>query len=240
MSPAQRLAVAKALVKIRRMSAVAESRGLDRTKEFQEEMRFARMQLLSQDLARELRAEATDVAEVDIDDYYTSHPESFELATFARIFVPRGEPAQSLREANELREKAARGEDPDQLQRLAFSHAGLADSSIHTKMDDVRRVALPVGHESAFDLHSGEVSSVFSDPGGGYFIYKMLNRRSLTREEAGPEIRKLLADLRFRDAMKGFTGGFSFNDDYFNPPEAHESLPSKPIHAHKADGFADR
>jgi hypothetical protein len=223
MSASQRLAVANALVRIRRMSAAAERRGLDRTSAFQEEIEYARMQLLSQDLTRLLRAEADDVAETDIDDYYNGHPEIFETATFARIFVPHGEPAESQREALELRERAARGEDPDQLQLIAFALAGRAASLVKTKIEDVRKTALPIAHEGVFGLHPGEVSNVFSDPAGGYFIYKMLSRRSMTRDEAAPEIRKLLADERYRDATKGFKGGFTFNDAYFNPPEVHDA-----------------
>jgi hypothetical protein len=145
-----------------------------------------------------------------------------------------------MREANELRDRAATGEDPDQLQRIALAHAGLADSAINTKILDVRRVELPLAHESAFDLRPGEVSTVFSDPSGGHFIYKMLSRRSLTKDEARPEIRKLLADQRFRDATKGFMGGFTFNDAYFNSPDAHEAMPAKRIHPDKADELPDR
>jgi hypothetical protein len=239
MSSKQRLAVAKALVRIRRMAAEAQLRGLDRTSAFPLEMEYARMQLLSQDLTRVLRAEANDVADTAVDEYYDTHAESFESATFARIFVPHGEATESLREARELRDRAASGEDPDRLQVIAFAGAGITESSVNTKIDDVRKTALPLAHEGAFDLRPGEVSSVFSDPGGGYFIYKMLSRRSMTRDEARAEIRKLLAEQRYRDATKGFEGGLTFNDAYFNPPEVHEA-PLQGVHRKRVSGSADR
>ncbi|MGC2169789.1 MAG: hypothetical protein WA623_00220, partial [Candidatus Sulfotelmatobacter sp.] len=50
MSLALRLRVANAYARNLRMSAAAEKRGLDKTPAFEEEMRFARMQLLAQDL----------------------------------------------------------------------------------------------------------------------------------------------------------------------------------------------
>lgn len=240
MPPSRKLAVANALVRIRRMAAEAQLRGLDRTSAFQLEMEYARMQLLSQDLTRVLRAEANDVADTAVDDYYDTHAESFESATFARIFVPHGDATESLREARELRDRVASGEDPDQLQVIALARAGITESSVNTKIDDVRKTALPLAHEGAFDLRPGEVSSVFSDPGGGYFIYKMLSRRSMSRDEARAEIRKLLAEQRYRDATKGFEGGLTFNDAYFNSPDDHAAPSSKGVHRNLTNGATDR
>jgi len=239
MSPSKRLAVANSLVRIRRMSEAAQKRGLDQTAAFREEMLFARMQLLSQDLMRMLRADASNIAESDVYAYYTSHPHLYERAAFARIFVPHGPAAESDREAEDLHDRAVEGEDPDQLQRIAFAHANIGTSSVNTKLEDVRRTDLPVAHEAAFDLHPGEVSTVFSDPSGGYFIYKMLTLTSITLDEARSAIRELLAEQRYRDAVKVFEGGFSLNDAYFNPPEAHPSIPARRTHQHRALGSAD-
>jgi hypothetical protein len=83
-----RLKVANSYARIMRMAAAAEKRGLDKTPAFEEEMRYARMQLLSQDLTRMLQADANNISEADLADYYKRNESSFEEAILARIFVP--------------------------------------------------------------------------------------------------------------------------------------------------------
>jgi hypothetical protein len=89
MSLALRLKVANAYAGMMRMAAAAERRGLDKTPAFAEEMRYARMQLLSQDLTRTLQADANNLTDADLADYYKKNESSFEQATVARIFIPR-------------------------------------------------------------------------------------------------------------------------------------------------------
>jgi len=89
MSLSLRLNVANAYARNLRMSAAAEKRGLDKTPAFEEEMRFAHMQLLSQDLNRALQAEANNITDADLEDYYKKNESSYEQAALARIFVPR-------------------------------------------------------------------------------------------------------------------------------------------------------
>ena len=89
MSLSLRLNVANAYARNLRMSAAAEKRGLDKTPAFEEEMRYARMQLLSQDLSRALQTEANNITDADLEDYYKKNQSSYEQATVARIFVPR-------------------------------------------------------------------------------------------------------------------------------------------------------
>lgn len=242
MSLPQRLKVANAYASNLRMSAAAEKRGLDKTPEFQEEMRFARMQLLAQDLSRALQAEANQITEADLEDYYKKNQSSYEQATLARIFVPRDkstEPAQAEEKTSatrpaeaqseaaeevmaklavELRARAVTGEDPDKLQIAAYRAAGLPGVTPNTKMEKVRRTNLPPQHEAVMDLKPGEVSGVFSDPGGAHFIYKMISKQTLTLEDAKPEIHAIISAQRYRDSMKSFQGNVIFSDAYFNPP----------------------
>jgi hypothetical protein len=234
MSPSLRLKVANAYARNLRMAAAAEKRGLDKTPEFEEEMRYARLQLLSQDLTRELQAEADNISEADLGDYYKKNEASYEEATLARIFVPRakegeaahGEPEEAQTKADEdamtkvaadLRARAVKGEDPDMLQAEAYTDAGIPHTRSNTKMEKVRRAALPPQHEAVMDLKPGEVSEVFSDPGGAHFIYKMISKHTLTLDDAKTEIRTAISGQRYRDSMKRFQGDVVFSDDYFNP-----------------------
>lgn len=239
MSLSLRLNVANAYARNLRMSAVAEQRGLDKTGAFEEEMRYARMQLLSQDLNRALQAEANNISDTDLEDYYQKNQSTFEEATVARIFVPRAKRKTSTQtgaatpqteaqtKADEdamtefaagLRTRAANGEDPDKLQTEAYTEAGILQTTPNTKIEKVRRAALPPQHETVLDLKPGEVSEVFSDPAGAHFIYKMISKQTLTLENVKAEIRTAISSQRYRDSMKAFQGDVVFSDAYFNPP----------------------
>jgi PPIC-type PPIASE domain len=221
---ALRLKVANAYARNLRMAAAAQERGLDKTPAFTEELRFARLQLLSQDLDNALRAAANQITDADLARYYEKNRSSYEQATVARIFVPpkqAGGAADTMtRVAADLRARALKGENPDTLQLEAYAQAGIMRPTADTKIEKVRRSALPPSHERVLDLMPGEVSGVFSDPAGGHFIYKMIAKQTLSLEAAKEEIRGIIAAQGYRDSIKSFQGGVIFSDAYFNPPSA--------------------
>lgn len=88
MSPMMRRQLATAYSRMLTMSTAAEKRGLDKTTHFEEAMRFARMQILAQELSKALQADANNVSDQEIQDYYQKNTANFDQATFARIFVP--------------------------------------------------------------------------------------------------------------------------------------------------------
>lgn len=225
MSLPLRLKVANAYARNLRMSAAAQERGLDKTAAFAEELRFARLQLLSQDLDGALRAAADHVTDADLDRYYEKNRSSYEQATLARIFVPpkqAGGTADTMtRVAADLRARVRNGEDPDTLQREAYAQAGITRASAGTLMEKVRRASLPPSHEKVLDLMPGEVSEVLSDPAGAHFIYKMIAKQTLTLDAVKGEIRGVIAARRYRDSIKSFQGGVIFSDAYFNPPSTN-------------------
>ncbi len=254
MSLSLRLNVANSYARNLRMSAAAEKRGLDKTPAFEEELRYARMQLLAQDLNHALQAEANNISDADLEDYYKKNQSSYEEATVARIFVPRAKqivPAQQsavtaetqkkaeeeaqqkaaedamTKLAADLRARAVKGEDPDELQIEAYTEAGIPRTTPNTKMEKVRRATLPLQHETVMDLKPGEVSEVFSDPGGGHFIYKMISKQTLTLEDVKTEIRTTISSQRYRDSMKSFQGDDVFSDAYFNPPGTPATPPQQ-------------
>jgi len=88
MPPAVRRQLAAAYVRLLTMSSAAEKRGLDKQPAFDEAMRFARMNVLSQELSRTLQSEANNVSDADIQDFYQKNLNNYEQVTFVRIFVP--------------------------------------------------------------------------------------------------------------------------------------------------------
>jgi PPIC-type PPIASE domain len=241
MSLSLRLKVANAYARNMRMAAVAEKRGLDRTAAFEQEMRYARLQLLAQDLNRALLAEANNITDADVEKFYKQNKPSYQQAVMARIFIPHAkritnnpltdavknldeETMQKTAEeamikvAASLRERAVNGEDPDKLQMDAYAEAGIKRTAVNTKMENVRRSTLTPQHETVMDLKPGEISEVFSDPNGAHFIYKMISKQTLTLDEAKSEIRGQISRQRYQESMKSFEGNVVLNDAYFIPP----------------------
>ena len=227
-----RLKVANTYARNLRMSAAAQERGLDKTPAFAEELRFARLQLLAQDLDSALHTAANQITDADLDRYYGKNRSSYEQATVMRIFVPYAKQAGGTADtmtqvAADLRARALNGEDPDTLQIEAYTQAGITRPTAETRIEKVRRTSLPPSHERVLDLMPGEVSDVFSDPAGAHFIYKMITKQIPTLNEVKEEIRGVIASQRYRDSVQGFQGGAVFSDAYFNPPDLPVAPPQR-------------
>jgi len=140
--------------------------------------------------------------------------------------------------AANLRARAAKGEDPDKLQKEAFADAGIPGNSTTTKMEKARRTTLPVNHQAVMDLKPGEVSEVISDPNGPHYIYKLVSKETLSLDTVKPEIRKIISSQRYRDSMQGFQGNVDLNDAYFGPTR-NPAMPPPPRGARPSDQPAE-
>jgi hypothetical protein len=252
MSPAIRRQLATAYARMLQMSTAAEKRGLEKQPRFDEMLRFARMQILSQELNRALQEEAGKISDGDLETYYNKNATAFEEATFVRIFVPankqipnpkpnvKDEEVKAQQKAGEeamkklaaaLRTRLASGEDPDKLQKEAFAAAGLKGAAPSTKMEKVRRNTLSQEQVAAFDLKPDQVSELISDP-SGHYIYKLLSKQTLPLETVKQEIHNTLSAQRYRDSMQNFqAGNAELNDAYFGP--ARNPVMPMPPKGHK-------
>ena len=129
--------------------------------------------------------------------------------------------------AASLRARAAKGEDPDNLQKEAYAAAGLPGSAPSTKMEKVRRTTLPANHQAVMDLKPGEVSELISDPNSGHYIYKLVSKETLSLDTVKPEIRSTISSQRYRDSMQTFQGSVDLNDAYFGPTR-NPAMPPPP------------
>ena len=89
MPPPIRVRLANAYSRLLVMGKEAEKRGLDKQAKFEDLMRFARLQILSQQLNNTLQEESGKVSDSDIEEYYKKKAADYEEATLLRIFVPR-------------------------------------------------------------------------------------------------------------------------------------------------------
>jgi hypothetical protein len=120
--------------------------------------------------------------------------------------------------ADDLRARAAAGEDIVKLQKEAFEAAGMKIESPTVNLPNIRRTALPPGHAAIFELKPGEVSQVISDS-GGHYIYKMNSVTEMTLDQATNEITGKLKSDRVKDEMDRLNNSFKVekNEAYFGP-----------------------
>jgi hypothetical protein len=120
--------------------------------------------------------------------------------------------------ADDLRTRAAAGEDIVKLQKEAFEAAGMKIESPTVNLPNIRRTASPPGHAGIFDLKPGEVSQVISDA-GGHYIYKMNSVTEMTLDQATNEITGKLKSDRMKEEMDKLNNSFKVekNEAYFGP-----------------------
>jgi hypothetical protein len=204
------------------MAQKAREMGLDQGPKFEERMRLARIQILSQGLSQAVQEKAGQISDKDIEDYYHNKSADYEEADLQRIFVPRSQqlPVSKVKlsaaeekkrkkdaeevmqkEADKLRARAAAGEDAAKLQAEAFQLAGIKSKAPTTKMGKERRSSLPPAQASVMDLKTGEVSQVFSDQ-SGYFIYKVGTKDVEPLDKVKDEIRGTMRTQRVQEQMQ--------------------------------------
>jgi hypothetical protein len=133
--------------------------------------------------------------------------------------------------AENLRARAAGGEDFLKLQKEAFEAAGMKIESPTVNLPSTRRTSLAPSHAAVFDLKPGEVSPVISDA-GGHYIYKLNSKTEEPLEQAKSEIHGRLQNERMRESMEKLNSSFKVetNEAYFGPggPGAMPPRPGRP------------
>jgi len=219
------------------LAAKAEEMGLDKTANFEEQMKLARIQILSQALTKAIREKAAQIPDKDIEDYFQKNLPRFQKADFDRIYVPRiqhAPPAAGEKltdgdrqtifeeadragkaEADSLRARALAGGDFDRLQAEAYKAAGVG-SAVPATVVSVRRISLPPSQVSVMDLEPGEVSPVLNDP-NGFYIYRLRTKSTLSLDEARNEIVEALRSQRIQDELRSIldTATPTLDESYF-------------------------
>jgi PPIC-type PPIASE domain len=208
------------------MTRRAEQMGLDQGSNYEEQLKLARMQVLSQDLKNTIQTKVSQITDKDIEDYYHSNEENFEEAEIERIYTPKTQqPAsgsikhvsntdgenqsQELQqrmnqEASNLHARAVAGEEFAKLQADAYEFAGIKSVIPNTRMV-IRRTSLPPSQVSIMDLRPGEISPILADP-NGYFIYKVKSKDTFPLERVRDEIKANLRSQRLQAEMRSILG----------------------------------
>lgn len=207
------------------MAQEAEQRGLDKEPRFANRMAFARLQILSQELVRQIHDEAAQVPQKKLEDYYQKHSADFEYATLERVVIPlRAQaaaasktPDDMSKEAEQIRARAAAGEDFGKLQKEVYDFAGMSgNTATNPNMGKIRRRGLPPGHTAVFDLKVGDVSQLISDT-TGHYVYKVDAKSTEPLDSVKQEISMVLERDRAQQMIQSVEQPFTtkVNDAYF-------------------------
>jgi len=224
------------------MAKRAEQMGLDKGASFEEQMKVARIQILSQELSRAIQIEASQISDKEVVDYYHDNSSSFEQAEVDRIYIPKtqgtasppdktlsNEQKQSqpleqfMKEvADQLHRRAVAGEDFNKLQADAYRIAGI-NASASSSMGKIRRISLPPNQAWVMDMNPGEVSSVIAGP-NAYFIYKIRTKEVLPLDQAREEIKGILRSRRMQDETRRVQESATptLNEVYFYQPRGSQ------------------
>ena len=88
-TPQLKRQLASALPKFMAMSEAAKAKGLDKSPQYLQTLKVAKMQILTTQLQRSVQEEADKVPPQEIDAYYKANPEAYEQFSLDRLFIPR-------------------------------------------------------------------------------------------------------------------------------------------------------
>lgn len=210
-----------------------EKAGIEKTEPYQEVMRVMRLRTLSDLYRRSLEEQLRNPPQEDIAAYYEAHKSDFDTVKLRRVYVPAMDPSGKSASAedkaafqkkadelsNQLRERAAKGEDTEQLQKAAYAELGISSNPPSTEMGQIRRGALPAKQDAElFKLDAGGVYK--SDEPTGHVIYKVESKQTLALETVKEEISHIIYRNKLEARIKEINASVhaDFNDAYFGAP----------------------
>jgi hypothetical protein len=106
----QKKQLAGVLPRLMAMSNDAKKQGLDKSPQYDERVKFNKMQILAQLLQQDIQDKAAKVSDEEVAKYYKDHGDTFEQYSVDRLFVPRtkqGEPEAEAKEEDEKGENVS-------------------------------------------------------------------------------------------------------------------------------------
>jgi len=214
----------------------AEQAGLENTERYAEIMRWLRLRMLTDLLREKIVEEYRSPSDAEIASYYQENVADFERVHVARILVPRKLPLPGdeklggekekeerdkklLSKANEARERALKGNDPEQIQKDLYSALGLGAPPTTDLGQQGRKDFLTDESAEVFSLKPGEVSKVEAEQ-ASYVIYKVIDRETLPEGAVKEQISRQIARRNIEKANRAITQTVQpeYNEQYFGPP----------------------
>jgi len=239
--PAARQRLAQTYVELLTMSDAAKKAGVQNTDKYKTAERIMRMNALAQVYNRELTEKFSNPPEGEVEAYYQTNLPKYEEVKLQRVFLPKNNPSakdkaefekNAKAAAEEMHDKAAKGEDPDKLLQDAYTSLGLSGKPLPSDWGTRRRNTLPpLLANELFALQPGEVSKL-AEEASGFVFYKVVSRGSAPLEGAiKSEISREIEQQNMSAKMQEIKASVhpEFNEKYFGQPaSAAPAMPGAP------------
>lgn len=235
---AQRQQVAQRYVDLLVMADAARKAGIENKPQFQDALRVQRMALLQQVYLQDLEEQYKTPPQDEIEKFYKDNVSKFEEVKVHRFFIPKTNPSgQGNKEeydkkapdvASEMRERAAKGEDIDKLQKEAYEKLGITNPPPSTDFGKRKRGMFPPQEDQdIFALKAGEVTKVEAG-NSGWVVYKVDTKETIPLDQVREEISRNLSQQKLRSKTDSIKASIhaDFNKDYFAPPAPPVPPPS--------------
>jgi hypothetical protein len=235
---ASRAYIARQYAEYLTFEPVATQAGVQNEAGFKALMRLRYIHTLEAWYEHDLEGSVTPPSSQEIETYYKAHLPEYEQADVHRIFIPNADPnvanpeefAKKARAvADEMRERAAKGEDPDTLERAIDGALGLNYPPTRTEIGNRRKSSFPKPiDDDVFSLQPGQVTKI-EEEHGGFAIYRLDSKQTLPVAQVQGDIVGKMNTEKINAEMSAIRGsvGVNLNDDYFNRTSAPSSAPPK-------------
>jgi uncharacterized protein YeeX (DUF496 family) len=140
LTPQFKRQLANILPRLMVMSSKAEAKGLQNTPQFAETLKFARMQILTNELQRNLQDDSAKVPDAQIKAYYDKNPEAFQQFNIDRVFIPRSKQEAEEADPDADADKDAKlTEDQQKAKQEAEQAKHKAEEDALSKLADALR-----------------------------------------------------------------------------------------------------
>ena len=240
LTPETRRNLAETYAQYLALERPATKAGLETTQRFADIMRWWRLRTLADLYRGSLQEQFKSPSRDEVHAYYVEHLSSYQRIKASRILIPRtmGDTNEAQRSdkkaleiANIARERAAKGKDPELLQKDAYSALGIASPPI-TDLGAHPRSSFPTEEtDELFSLEPGQVSKVEAE-GASYVIYKIASKETLSEDSVIDEISRQIAQNKYDETIRSARESAKpeFNQTYFGPPgPASPAVHSSPL-----------
>jgi len=218
--------IAKTYGELLAFDHAARKLGIDNSPQYQEAMRWLQSKTLADLLRHRLEQESGKVPEAEVQAYYREQATQFEEVRLYRIVLPKSNFAiddqhkfehEAQRIAGKIRERAASGEELEQLQKEAYQALGFSGVAPATLVGNRRRASLPSEvSDEVFSLPPGGISKIESES-HSFVIYKVEAKWRLSMEQVRDEITREIVKRKLERALQSITGNIrtELNEEYF-------------------------
>jgi hypothetical protein len=236
-SPAALKGIAESYVQLMTLADAGQQAGLDHDPRFEQMMKIARIRTMAELYRHTLDEKFSAPPPEVIEAYYKENSAKYEQLKVDRVFIPLADPKKpqermtfekkARQKAEELRARAARGEDMGALQEEAYKSLGLTSPPSVDQGAKRRNNYPPAIEKDIFALKPAEVTRVETDL-SGFSFYKVRSREPIPLEYVKAEITRELYQKNMEAAIKAATSRVhtEYNDQFFKPRVAGPVTPT--------------